>query len=312
MHRSTLTARDLKDIMSHYDVGACTRSEILTHGSVQTNVIIHTGKDRYVLRYYENRTKEAVNFESDLIEFLEQNNFPCPYQIRGKNGGYVNTLRDKPYILFNYIEGKHLKQPNSHQWNQLIQVTAELQKVTQNFNSKYTPHRWNYDSELCRTRANEAVKRVGTKNGNAKYHWLEIELATLSLHSSLPKGICHCDLNFTNVFFQGDRLVALLDFDDANVTFLQFDLVGLIEYRAWPLSTELLDFAAAKTVVEEYSKHRPLPEVEKLHLFDVYKLSILFDCVWYFDRGDSGNFRERRKIEALNRLGRNRFIDALF
>jgi homoserine kinase type II len=44
----------------------------------------------------------------------------------------------------------------------------------------------------------------------------------------------------------------------------------------------------------------------------VYKLSILFDCVWYFARGGAEDFRERRKAEALTKLGQHRLFDELF
>ena len=83
----------------------------------------------------------------------------------------------------------------------------------------------------------------------------------------------------------------MLDFDDATYTFLQFDLVGLIEYWAWPHTRDILDVTRARSVVQEYMKHRPFPLIEQQHLFDVHKLSILFDCVWYFSRGSAGDFK---------------------
>ena len=104
----------------------------------------------------------------------------------------------------------------------------------------------------------------------------------------------------------------MLDFDDANYTFLQFDLVGLMEYWAWADTAEILDLRKARYVVQEYMQHRALPFIEQQHLYDVYKLSILFDSVWYFSRGDAGDFREKRKIDALHRLGRQQFFDELF
>ena len=59
-------------------------------------------------------------------------------------------------------------------------------------------------------------------------------------------------------------------------------------------------------------KHRPLNNNEKRHLFDVYKLSILIDCVWYFKRGNVSDFYEKRKIDYLNNLGREEFYDKVF
>jgi Ser/Thr protein kinase RdoA (MazF antagonist) len=128
----------------------------------------------------------------------------------------------------------------------------------------------------------------------------------------LPKGICHCDFHFSNVLFKGNEFVALLDFDDANYTYLTFDLIGLIEYWAWPHLAERLDLARARAIVKEYARHRPLSPIEQQHMYDVYKLSILIDCVWFFSRGSAQDFREKRKIDALNALGRQRFYAALF
>jgi homoserine kinase type II len=110
----------------------------------------------------------------------------------------------------------------------------------------------------------------------------------------------------------GDTLNAVLDFDDANSTFLSFDLVGLMEYWAWSYPGDMLDFPKARSVVQQYMQHRQLPLIEQQHVYDVYKLSILFDCVWYFHRGSGDNFYEKRKIDALNRLGRQAFFDELF
>jgi len=75
---------------------------------------------------------------------------------------------------------------------------------------------------------------------------------------------------------------------------------------------DILDFRESRFVVTEYMKYRPLAPVEKRHLFDVYQLSILFDCIWYFERGDIRDFYERRKIDALNRFGRDAFYNQLF
>jgi homoserine kinase type II len=92
-----------------------------------------------------------------------------------------------------------------------------------------------------------------------------------------------------------------------------FDLVGLIESWAWRHDKDkTLNFVKAKNVVTEYMKHRRLKPVEKRHLFDVHKLSILIDCIWFFDRGEIADFYEKRKIDYLDSLGREPFYQKLF
>ena len=45
---------------------------------------------------------------------------------------------------------------------------------------------------------------------------------------------------------------------------------------------KVFDFNEARETVQEYCVYRPLSRNEKKHLFDIYKLTILFDCFWYF------------------------------
>ena len=51
---------------------------------------------------------------------------------------------------------------------------------------------------------------------------------------------------------------------------------------------------------------------EKRHLFDLHKLSILIDCVWSFKRGNVKDFYEKRKINYLDKMGREEFYKGLF
>lgn len=310
--KTHFTQDDLVAMLSQYDLGTYVHAEAIQQGTVQTNYKLQTSQATFVLRYYENRTRESVLFESDVLTHLAAHHYPCPAQLPNRQGAYVGVYRDKPYVLFAFCEGQTLEHPTRYQWQQLVQHAARLQQLTQHFQSPHMQQRWNYGPELCEMLAQAAALRVNTPSAHAKYVWHTQELAALELPIGLPKGICHCDFHFSNVLFKDDRFVALLDFDDANYTFLQFDLVGLIESWAWPYPNTLLDMPKARSVVQEYMRHRELAPIEMRHLFDVYKLSILFDCVWYFERGSAADCYERIKIEALNTMGRNAFYDMIF
>jgi len=170
--------------------------------------------------------------------------------------------------------------------------------------------------------AQKAALKIGTANSRKKLEWFIDALSKLNLPKSIPKGICHCDFHFSNILFREGELVALIDFDDANYTYLTYDLATLInpfmpsfEWDTWSQFEQgenVFDFREGRKVIVEYEKVRRLKDIEKRHLFDVYKLCILFDCVWYFDRGEADDFYERRKIDELNRFGRENFYRELF
>lgn len=309
--KTPFTQNDFVTIFSQYALGEFLHAEAVTQGTVQTNYFVQTMRGKYVLRYYENRTLESVRFESHLLAYLKEHHYPCPAPYANTQGKHVDLHQGKPFVVFEFLVGEHIQHPNAHHHGQLIQKAAELHTLTRSYQPPYKEYRWNYDVDLCRSLARDAAAQLDTPDAHAKFAWLDDQLAQLQLPPNLPMGICHCDFHFSNVLFQGDQFAALLDFDDANYTYLLFDLVGLIEAWAWPHTADELDFERARAVVRTYERYRPLRTVERRHLFDVYGLSILIDCVWFFGRGGAADFYERRKIEFLQGVGRDAFVEAL-
>lgn len=311
--KTNFSKTELSVILSNYHLGGYKSSKPLTHGTVQTNFLLQTTLGKYVFKYYENRSEGSVLFETSLIRYLKSKNYPCAAPIKNKQGDLVGSYNQKPFVIFEFVEGQHLARPNLHQKEQLIEKVAELQNITKNYKPHNQKDRWNYSIELCQELASKEAKRLNSANASEKLKWLEDELLKLQLPRSLPKGICHCDFHFTNVLFKDGKFEALLDFDDANYTFLMFDLIGLIEVEAWRYDKdEVLNFIKAKKIVTKYASYRALNQNERQHLFDLYKLSILFDCVWYFGRGYVEDFYEKRKIRYLNEVGREKFYLQLF
>lgn len=297
---------------SQYALGEVLHASAIPQGTVQTNYVVQTTTEKLVLRYYENRPRESVLFECHLLAHLTTRGYPCPAPLANRRGEYVGAHRGKPFVVFEFLPGEHIEHPTAQHQQQLIQRAAELHNLTWGYQPPCAEHRWNYSADLCRTLARREANRIDTPDAHAKFAWLDAQLAQLQLPPDLPKGICHCDFHFSNILFQGDQFAALLDFDDANYTYLLFDLVGLIETWAWPHTSDGLDFDRVREVVQAYMQHRPLSEMEQRHLFDVYELSILIDCVWFFERGGPEGFYEKRKIEFLQGVGREAFFAGLF
>lgn len=314
---------DVESILSHYDIGGFEHVEALTAGTVQTNLLLHTTRGKFVLRYYrQNRSFNSVIFETNLVTYLKRKHYPCPAVVRNFQGKLVGLYKNKPYAMFEFLEGVHVEHPNDLQQQQLIQHVAILQDVTKNYRPSYTKYRWNYGVDLCERLAVNAAHTIATANAQMKLTWYREELSKLALPASLPKGICHADFDVSNVLFNGNTFQALLDFDDANYTFLTLDLACLIQpvlfsfrWDTWSHVNphgEVFIFGEPRKIVSVYQQYRTLNATEKKYLFDVLKLVIMIDCLWFFERGEAHDFYEKRQIDALNRLGRDRFYRALF
>lgn len=320
--KTVFSRQQFLEILSLYTLGAYRDSRPVAQGTVQTNYFLQSTRGSFVFRYYENRSRGSVLFETNLMHYLKHKSYPCPAPLRNRQGSFVGMYCEKPYAIFEFIEGEQVESPNADQKRQIIRKAAELQSITRTYHPRYKTRRWNYSPQLCLALGQEAAKKINTLEANEKLEWLEKELSILHLQTALPKGICHCDFHPSNILFKNGELKALLDFDDANYTYLTYDLATLIDpfypffnWQIWSRFDKeacVFDFKEAKETVLEYSKYRPLSHNEKRYLFDVYKLSILFDSIWYYARGDGKDFYEKRKIDHLNELGRERFYREIF
>ncbi|WP_028862451.1 homoserine kinase [Psychromonas aquimarina] len=320
--KTHFSQNQLISILHNYNLGELINSQPFLTGTVQTNIFLHTSRGSFVLRYYQNRSADSVQFESHLCAYLSQHQYPCPAPLKNRRGEYIGVHNNKPYIIFEFMQGEHIENPDQQQKDQLIQKAAELQIITRNYQPCALEHRFNYNIDSCREKAQEQAAEISTINAALKLEWVEKELAELRLPDNLAKGICHTDFHFSNVLYHHGKFNALIDFDDANYTFLAFDLIWLINpfkaafsFDNWyncSIDNSQLDFKEARETVAKYNRYRPLDNNEKQHLFDIYKLSILFDCIWYFARGDVNSFYEKEKINIINSLGREGFYEALF
>ncbi len=313
---------DFEAILSNYDLGRYKRSRAFVNGNVQTNYLLITTNGRFVLRYYNGRPKDSVLFEINIIGYLKNKKYQCPAPFKNKYKEFVSMYKEKPYVIFEFMEGQHLKKPNKTQRNQLVKKVAELHNITQYYKPINKQSRWNYGVEFCRELSQNKAEELNTVNSKKKLKWYEKELLKIDIPKSLPKGICHCDFHFSNILFKAGKFNALIDFDDANYTFLIFDLAGLIspfvksyDWNTWhkfKKDANVFDFNETREIVSEYMKYRPLNDSEKRHLYDVFKLSVMLDCLWRFERGQADDFFEKRKIEYLNSLGRQEFYNRIF
>lgn len=311
--KTQFSVSDFTEILSNYRLGEYQSVQPFSSGTVQTTLALTTTQGRYVLKYYENRPAASVLFEANLLKYLKDRHFPCPTPIRDKHGKLVGSFRGKAFALFEFGVGRHVENPTQAQRDQLIYCAAQLHRLTRHYRPANRQYRWNYSLDLWRELIRSAAQGLNTTTARQKLDWLEAAAARLHLPPNLPKGICHCDLNASNVLFQGDEVAMLLDFDDANYTYLLFDLVGLIESAAWRHDQDhTLNFSAVRQIIAMYDVHRRLNSVERRHLFDVYRLSILFDAIWYLERGNAEDFYERQKIEFLENVGRGGFYERLF
>jgi len=304
---------DLGAVLSTYNFGEIISIEELSKGNVQKNILIRTANETVVLKYYKNRKFEYVEFEAKLLEKLYASDYSSPRVHKNNKKELVTKWLGKGIVITEYIEGEHRENLSNNDFEQLVTRIAELHIITENLEIKGSQHRWNYSIDFCKSYLKDNIGSYRKARQLKKKKWAERELDSLDIPRSLPKGIIHSDLHYTNIIFSENRLEAIIDFDDANYSYLIFDMLCLIDSKRKEesfLNEEY--FKVSKEVICKYERKRKLQEKEKRSLYDILILSIIIDSFWFYDRNKFPDFKEKNKIDLLRKMGRSEFYDKTF
>ncbi len=322
MVKTILTVENINEIFSHYTYNTPKAVTPIESGNVQTNYRCEFENFRVILRIYENRTYEEICYEIDILNQLKEKNYPCPYPYKRKSGDYIGKLAHKHYVLYKFIEGEHIEAPTKKQKMQLVEEVARFNIVGKGLRSSYEKYRMNYNVDFCKRKAKEISEKINTPNSHAKYNWYLEEIEKIELPDEMTMGVCHSDFHFTNLMFKDEIFNGLIDFDDANYTYSIFDLVTLLDpfeynnfcwhnWQEFDINTLEFDFTKPKEILKCYTKINSLSKTDLLHIYDILKLSVFIDCLWFFERGDFTAFFERSKIDFLNNIEREKFCNFL-
>ena len=109
----------------------------------------------------------------------------------------------------------------------------------------------------------------------------QLESMEPQLNAPLPTGLLHGDLFLDNTLFDGDEMVAILDFEEGCYDTLLID-VGMTLIGCCYTPQHQLDIEAAKRFLDTYNASRPLTESEWKHLDCFVHYAALSIAFWRF------------------------------
>ncbi|MEA3430103.1 MAG: homoserine kinase [Nanoarchaeota archaeon] len=313
--KTNFTKKVFQEILDNYDIGDFKESKPFKAGYVQTNILIKTTKGKFVLRYYENRTKKRVDFEAKLLKFLSEKKYPIAKPIENKKHQFIGIFDKKPFIIFEYISGRHLKNLNNIQFKELVHKLALLHKLTKNYDVNNYIHKEPRSKDFCIKATKEEKKRFEDKDkGKFRYNIIKSQLDTINFPTNLTKSIVHGDFDKSNVKFHNNEISGILDFDDSHYGYRIHDIGILILYWA-RFYTNKMDFSIAKKIVNSYEEISPLTKTEKEHLFDAFKFAALMIMSWLmYDKWKGKDLFKilSNALDEIDVIGRKKFYEKLF
>ena len=255
-----VTADEIEKFINEYDAGEVVSFKGIAEGVENSNYLLSTTTDKYILTLYEKRVNEDdLPFFLGLMEHLAAKGINCATPIADKSGQVLKSLCGRPAALISFLDGLSVTRPNAVQCKQLGKAMAEMHLAVSDFKlsreNDLSVEGWVSLADKCEARADEC--KVGLKNVIHD----EVNYLTQNWSSELPIGIIHADLFPDNVFFLEGELSGLIDYYFACRDILAYDVA--ISLNSWCFESDgSFNVTKAANLINGYNQVRPMSSAE--------------------------------------------------
>jgi len=257
---TALGEAELVELATAFGLGAVERFHPIAAGTINSNFeLVVAGGERYFVRVNEGKAEADVAWEARLVTALANAGVATPPPLVAKSGLPYAPIDRKWASVFPWRTGVHLA-AEAVTPAHAAAFGAALAKL--HVAGLELPTAWwrgsIYDQEHLSARF-ERCARVDDKALARAIAILREELAVAReaapIRRAATHGIIHGDLFRDNVLWDGDRISAVLDFEQASGGSLVYDLAVCINDWCWTIFPRF-DLAAA--LVGGYREVRPL------------------------------------------------------
>lgn len=251
---------DLAAFLVQYDLGQVVSFKGIAEGVENSNYLMRTNRDSFILTLYEKRVARAdLPYFLGLMEHLAAAGLACPVPVQGRDGEFLRELCGRPAAIISFLDGLSPRRVQPYHCAELGKALARMHLAGADF-ALTRPNALSVDSwrplfESCDGRAEEV--RPGL--GNA----LAAELDHLESHwpRGLPDGVIHADLFPDNVFFLNEKLSGIIDFYFACNDSFAYDIAVCL--NAWCFEPDnSFNVTKARLLLQAYATVRPLSSEE--------------------------------------------------
>lgn len=257
---TNVSADEIEAFIEGYDVGDVISFKGIAEGTENSNYLLSTTKDNFILTLYEKRVNaDDLPFFLGLMDHLAHKGINCATPIADKKGNALKELCGRPAALISFLDGLSISRPDAQNCTQLGAALAEMHLAVADFElsrkNDLSLSGWKSLAASCEKRADECMDGLGEIIHN------EMEYLSSNWPSDLPCGIIHADLFPDNVFFLDGKLSGLIDYYFACSDMLSYDVA--ICLNAWCFEADgSLNITKASGLIAGYNKVRALSDDE--------------------------------------------------
>jgi homoserine kinase type II len=251
---------DAEAIARAYSLVGVTAVEPVRGGTVNSNYYVSAGGADLFLRVYEEAGPTGARFEALFASHLAARGIPTPVPLRTRAGGFFAEHAGKPVALFPRVGGFEVCQAlvTPARARRVGRAVAQIHAAARDFPDRRTG-RFTLGDVVHRLDGVREPRLAVTVDRLRR----EVDRLERVRERLLPMGPVHGDLFRDNVRWDGDEIVAVLDFESASVGSYAYDLAVVL--LSWCFSDRFVPELVA-AAIEGYESVRPLEPVERAAL----------------------------------------------
>jgi len=259
-----LEHKEVDRFLEQYNINNFKDFKEITEGVENTNYLIKTLGQDYILTIYEKRVDENdLPFFIKLLSILSENNFPCPKPIPNKNNEKINKIKNKNDELVTFLNGHSKTRITTEDCFEIGKITAQLHEITKKFNI-YRKN--NLSIESWQSIFDKIIKqKIDLDESIIKKTKNYLNFLKDKWPKELPQGIIHADLFPDNIFFTNNKVSGIIDFYFACNDFFAYEIAICLNSICFD-NNSTFNMTKAKNLIDGYSSTRELSEDEKKYL----------------------------------------------
>ena len=257
---TTISDEELAALLARYDLGTLLSFQGIAEGVENSNYLLRTDRENYILTLYEKRTNEEdLPFFMGLMEHLAKSGIICPAPIYDGEGQILQRVAGRPAALVSFLDGVSHNIPNTQQCRALGKVLADMHVAAADFTmsrkNALGPEGWQPLLSSIEPQHSALPDNLKTQAQT------KLDALLSDWPQQLPSGVIHADLFPNNVMFIGDELTGVIDFYFACSDAFAYDLS--ICLNSWCFEADgSFNITKSAAMIEGYQSVRPLSDAE--------------------------------------------------
>jgi len=313
---SKITNDDVLRLLKKYNIGKAERIKVVRGGIINYNFNVKTDKGRFIVRFMggeiDKRKKKKLDLKFKVLNYLKKEKFPykTPTPIKNNEGKHLTRLGEKTAWIYERIDGKTvaMKSLNEKQINEIIKAMATYHKFLGEKNwGKWDPDlSWlmkKYD-EMEKIKSRKPIDKLVLNNIDFFKSILKRLLKRKFNKNIIP---VHTDMHQGNVLFDGDKVVAIIDFGNIELGPRVKDVAYLILH--FGLNNRKIDKVKRNKLFREYNRINKLTVAEKK---EIINCNMEYNCiVFWWNYAEMKQRLDRKYAWLRNAIEMNKDLEKM-